>query len=49
LNTHTDKATAVEAGRGEARRRQVEHIIKNTDGTIREKNSQGHDPRNVPG
>ena len=49
LNTHTDKTTAVEAGRGEARRREVEHIVKNTDGTIREKNSYGNDPRNIPG
>ena len=37
LNTHTDKTTAVEAGRAEARRRQVEHIIKNIDGTTGER------------
>ena len=41
LNTHTDKTTAVEAGRAEARRRQA--------GTIGERNSYGHDPRDVPG
>ena len=49
LNTHTDKTTAVEAGRAEARRRQVEHIIKNIDGTTGERHSYGHDPRDVPG
>ncbi len=43
------KAPAVEAGREEARDRRVEHIIRKLDGTIGERNSYGHDPRNIPG
>lgn len=43
------KAEAVEAGRAEARRRQREHIIKNENGQIGERNSYGNDPRNVKG
>jgi hypothetical protein len=49
LSTHGDKESAVNAGRDEARRREVEHIVKNLDGTIGEKNSYGRDPRNIPG
>jgi len=43
------KAEAVDAGRDLARERQVEHIIKNEDGQIAERNSYGNDPRNIPG
>ena len=43
------KEPAVAAGRDEARARKVEHIIRNLDGTIGERNSYGHDPRDVPG
>ena len=43
------RAAAVEAGRGEARERKVEHIIRRLDGTIGERNTYGHDPRNIPG
>ena len=43
------KDPAVSAGRDEARSRKVEHIIRNLDGTIGERNTYGHDPRNVPG
>jgi hypothetical protein len=32
-----------------AQARTVEHIIRNMDGTIGERNSSGHDPRNIPG
>jgi hypothetical protein len=47
--THDGKEEAVSEGRRMAQERQVEHIIKNMDGTIGEKNNYGHDPRNVPG
>jgi hypothetical protein len=47
--THDTKEQAVEAGRDEARKRQVEHVIHNQDGTIGEKNSYGNDPRDIPG
>jgi hypothetical protein len=32
-----------------ARDRKVEHLIHRVDGTIGERNSYGHDPRNIPG
>jgi hypothetical protein len=47
--THDRKEDAVAAGRTEAQSRKVEHIIRNQDGTIGERNSYGHDPRNIPG
>lgn len=43
------KAQAVEAGRDSAREREVEHIIKNENGQIAERNSDGNDPRDVKG
>ncbi|WP_210651360.1 DUF2188 domain-containing protein [Nocardioides sp. SYSU D00065] len=43
------RAEAIEAGRDEARDRSVEHIIRRQDGTIGERNTYGHDPRNVHG
>jgi hypothetical protein len=49
ISKHRTKEEAVEAGRDEARRRQTEHVIHNADGSISERNSYGHDPRNVPG
>ena len=43
------KPPAVEAGRDLARDLRAEHIIKNQDGTIAERSSYGHDPRDIPG
>ena len=43
------KDRAVEAGRVLAKERRVEHIIKNQDGTIGERNTYGNDPRDIPG
>jgi hypothetical protein len=43
------KEAAVEVGRDTARGEKTEHIIKNQDGRIGERNSYGNDPRNVPG
>ena len=43
------KAEAVEAGRGEAQRRQTEHVIHNEDGSIGERNSYRPDPSDRPG
>ncbi|MFC8192744.1 DUF2188 domain-containing protein [Cellulomonas sp. NPDC057328] len=40
---------AVDAGRDAARDLQVEHVIHGLDGRIHQRNSYGHDPRNVPG
>jgi hypothetical protein len=49
FHTSDTKERAIEAGRDEARTRKVEHIIKNKDGQIGERNSYGHDPRDVKG
>jgi hypothetical protein len=46
---HDTKDAAVRVGRDEARDRKVEHLIRNLDGTIAERNSYGHDPRNIRG
>jgi hypothetical protein len=48
-NSAATKDEAVTAGRDMARSRKVEHLIHGLDGTIGERNSYGHDPRNVPG
>jgi Uncharacterized protein conserved in bacteria (DUF2188) len=49
LGTYPTKSAAQAAGREEARARKVEHIIRNLDGRIGERNTYGHDPRNIPG
>lgn len=49
FGTHATKEPAVTEGRAEAQSRKVEHIIRNLDGTIGERNSYGHDPRDVKG
>jgi hypothetical protein len=46
---HERKDEAVREGRDLAMAAKVEHIIRNMDGTIGERNSYGHDPRNIPG
>jgi hypothetical protein len=46
--SHERKATAVLVGRDMARSRKVEHIVKNKDGTISERNNYGDDERNMP-
>ena len=49
ITTHPDKEAAISDGRRMAEERKVEHIIKNLDGTIGEKNSYGTTPRDIPG
>lgn len=46
---YATKEDAVAAGREAARGDKVEHIIRNQDGVISEKNSHGNDPGNIPG
>lgn len=46
---HRTEAAAVDAGREIARSRKVEHIIKNENGQIAERNGYGNDPRDVRG
>jgi hypothetical protein len=43
------KSDAVIAGRELAKKRGVEHIIRNEGGSISQRNSYGDDPRSVPG
>ena len=49
IGNYQTKDRAIEAGRELARERKVEHIVKNQDGTIAERSTHGHDPRNIPG
>ena len=49
ISEHSSKEQAVQVGRDLARERKVEHIIKNKDGTIGERNSYGNDPRSSKG
>jgi hypothetical protein len=48
-NTAATKAEAQAVGREMAKVRGVEHVIKNKDGTIGQKNSYGNDPRQSRG
>ena len=48
-STHATKAEAVEHGREMAQNRGAEHIIKNLDGSIAQRNSYGNDPRDIKG
>ena len=47
--SYQTKVEARTAGREYARAHKVEHIIRNLDGRIGERNTYGHDPRNIPG
>jgi hypothetical protein len=49
FGNHEHKDDAVKEGRERAKRDKVEHIIRNLDGTIHERSSYGHDPRNIKG
>jgi hypothetical protein len=48
-STHDTKAQAQAKGREMAMKRKVEHIVRNEDGQIGERNTYGHDPRDIPG
>lgn len=47
--TAKTKEAAEAVGREAAIAEGCEHIIKNQDGRIAERNSYGNDPRNIPG
>ena len=49
--THATKAEATSKGRDMAKEAGVEHIIRNQDGKIAERQTypRGRDPRNIPG
>jgi hypothetical protein len=46
-NAHENKAAAVHAGRQMAEGRRVDHIIRNMDGTIGQRNSYALGPRDL--
>jgi hypothetical protein len=46
---HDKKEDAVRVGREMARQAKVEHIIRNRDGKIAQRNTYGNDPRNIRG
>lgn len=43
------RAEAVAAGREEAKQRHAELVVRNLDGTIGQRDSEGNDPRDIPG
>ena len=49
LSTHDTQEEAIDAGRAAARRDETEFLVHGSDGQIREKDSYGNDPRNIPG
>ncbi len=49
LSTHSTQEEAETAGRATARADQVEFELHGRDGQIRERDSYGNDPRDVPG
>lgn len=44
ISQHRKKEPAVTRGRGEAKSRETEHVVHNTNGRISQKNSYGGDP-----
>jgi len=49
-SVHTEtKKEAVDLGREISRRQGTEFVIHGKDGVIQQKDSHGHDPRNIPG
>lgn len=49
LSTHNKQSAAREEGIKQAKQNESEFILQNQRGKIREKNSYGNDPRNIPG
>jgi hypothetical protein len=49
LSTHNTQADATNAGRAQAKLDEVELVVHGQDGQIRENDSYGNDPRDVPG
>ena len=47
--SYDTQAAAIETGRERARQEQAELVIHGADGEIREKDSHGNDPRDIPG
>ena len=48
-STYATQEEATRAAREISRRNESELLVHGQDGQIREKDSHGHDPRNIPG
>ena len=48
LGVFENKEQAIAQGRGEAHRRETEHVIHTKDGTVGERNPYGHGPAGRP-
>jgi hypothetical protein len=48
-STHDTQEKAIKQGRGLADEQNAELVIHAEDGSIREKDSHGNDPRDIPG
>ena len=48
-STHGTQQEAIEKGRGLAEQQNSELVVHGEDGKIREKDSHGNDPRDIPG
>ena len=48
-NVHESRSAAVTAGREMARKRKVDHVIRNEGGSVQERSSYGNEPRPVRG
>jgi uncharacterized protein YdaT len=48
-SVHSTQSSAIDAAREIAINNKVEVVIHRPDGTIRDKNSYGNDPRNIKG
>lgn len=46
---HSTREEAVAVGRETAKARQVEHIVRHVDGTVGDRSTYGHDPRDIKG
>jgi len=46
---HRTQAAAIQKGRQMAINHETEHYIHGVNGQVRDKNSYGNDPRNIPG
>ena len=49
ISTHRTQQEAIDRARDIARGDEVELVIHGADGQIRAKDSEGNDPRNIPG
>jgi hypothetical protein len=49
MSTFSTQQEAIDFARDQARNDEVELVVHGADGSIREKDSHGNDPRDIPG